>query len=53
MAAVIEALVALSDAEQAFVRSLSDAPITNWNGLTVGRLQASDGLRQALARVAA
>ena len=49
MATVIEALVRLDDDERQFMRSLSDAPQHNWNGLLVGQLQASPALRQTLA----
>jgi L-asparaginase II len=48
MAAVIEALLPLDEAERAFMRGFSDAPLVNWNGIEVGRLQASAGLRKAL-----
>jgi len=30
------------------MRGFSDAPLVNWNGIEVGRLQASAGLRDAL-----
>ena len=53
MAAVIEARVRLDDAERGFLRSLSDLALVNWNGITVGRLQASAGLRTALGGGAA
>ena len=49
MAAVIEARERLDDAESTFMRSLSDLALVNWNGIEVGRLQASPGLRAALA----
>ena len=49
MAAVIEAFVALDDAEAVFMRHFSDLPLTNWNGIEVGRLVATPVLR-ALAR---
>jgi L-asparaginase II len=49
MAAVIEALLPLDEAERSFMRGFSDAPLVNWNGIEVGRLQASAGLRAALA----
>jgi L-asparaginase II len=49
MAAVIEARVTLDDDERRFVHSLSDAALVNWNGIEVGRLQVSAGLRAALA----
>ena len=45
MAALIEAFVALHDAEATFMRSLSDAPLRNWNGIEVGALRASAFLR--------
>lgn len=48
VAAVIEALVTLSDDERGFMAGLSDAAMVNWNGIEVGRLQASAGLRAAL-----
>ena len=53
MAAVIEARVRLDDAERGFMRGFSDAPLVNWNGVLVGRLQASAGLRAALGGPAA
>ncbi len=46
MAAVIEALVTLDDAEAVFVRGFSDHALTNWNGIEVGRLAATALLRQ-------
>ena len=49
MAAVIEVLVTLSDDERSFMAGLSDAAMVNWNGIEVGRLQASAVLRAALA----
>ena len=49
MATVIEALVRLDDDERAFMRGFSDLPLINWNRIEVGRLQASAGLRAALA----
>ena len=51
MAAVIEALLPLSADEQNFMRGFSDAPMVNWNGISVGRLQASALLRTALTDV--
>ena len=45
MAAVIEACVALDDEDAQFMRSLSDASLTNWNGIEVGRLVAAPLLR--------
>ncbi len=46
MAAVIETLLPLAEAEAALLRSFSDAPLVNWNGIEVGRLQAAPALRQ-------
>lgn len=50
MAAVIEAFVALDDAQAVFMRSLSDVALTNWNGLEVGRLRATPALRALRGR---
>jgi L-asparaginase II len=47
MAALIEAYVALDDGEAGFMRSLSDVPLKNWNGIEVGSLRASAALRGA------
>ena len=49
MAAVIEALVALDAAEAGFMRSLSELPMSNWNGIEVGRLRAATLLRSLRA----
>jgi L-asparaginase II len=49
MAAVIEALVALDDAEAVFMRGFSDVALHNWNGIEVGRLRAAPALRSGLA----
>jgi L-asparaginase II len=48
MAAAIEAWVPLDGDERTFMRSLSDVTLKNWNGIHVGELRASAGLRQAL-----
>jgi L-asparaginase II len=45
MAAVIARLVRLSDVERSMIRGLADMPLTNWNGIEVGRLQAAQALR--------
>ena len=37
MAALIEAFVALDDADAGFMRGLSDLPLRNWNGIDRGR----------------
>ena len=49
MAAVIEARVRLTETEHTLLRSLSDVALVNWNKINVGSLQASAGLRAALA----
>ena len=49
MAALIEAFVALDDAEAVFMRESSDVRLVNWNGIEVGRLVATAPLR-SLAR---
>jgi L-asparaginase II len=48
MAAVIEALLPLEGENAALLASLSDARLSNWNGIEVGRLRASAALREAL-----
>jgi L-asparaginase II len=45
MAAVIEALLPLSDDESRFMRSLSEPEMRNWNGITVGGLRPDPSLR--------
>jgi len=45
MAALIEGGVALNDDEARFMRGLSDAKLSNWNGITVGRVEAAQALR--------
>jgi L-asparaginase II len=45
--ALIESLLALDDADRAFVAPLRDVPLTNWNGRTVGRLAAAAELTAA------
>ncbi len=49
MAAVIEAFVALDDTETKFMRSLSEVPLVNWNGIEVGQLRAAAVLRSLRA----
>ncbi|MEO7056203.1 MAG: asparaginase [Caldimonas sp.] len=49
MAAAIEALVKLDDAEATFVHGLADVTLKNWNGIEVGRLRAAPELRAGLA----
>jgi len=50
MAAAIEALVSLADAESTFIRGFSEPTLQNWNGIQVGSLRATETLRTALAR---
>ena len=45
MAALIEALLPLNDADATFMRGFSDVALVNWNGITVGHLQAAEALR--------
>jgi L-asparaginase II len=40
MAALIDRHVRLDEAEHGFVQGLADLPLSNWNGITVGRLRA-------------
>jgi L-asparaginase II len=49
MATVIEALLPLADDEASFLRGFSDCTLRNCNGIAVGALRASDGLRNGLA----
>jgi L-asparaginase II len=49
MAALVEALVPLDDGEAGFMRSLSDVPLANWNGIEVGSLRAAAALRALAA----
>jgi L-asparaginase II len=44
MAAVIRALVRLDDGERAFIGTLADLRLCNWNGTEVGRLRAGSAL---------
>ena len=46
MAAAIETFVALDDGEATLMRSLSDVTLSNWNGIEVGALRASEELRK-------
>ena len=45
--AMIESLLALDDADRAFVEPLRDVTLTNWNGRVVGRLAAASAFAQA------
>ena len=48
MAAAIEALVRMDDAERSFISQRSELALRNWNGIEVGALKASPALRSAL-----
>jgi L-asparaginase II len=50
MAAAIEALVSLDDADSLFMRGFSEPRLQNWNGIQVGALRATDHLRSKMAR---
>ena len=41
LAALLGSLVAADDADAALLGGLADAPLTNWNGIVVGRLRAT------------
>jgi L-asparaginase II len=45
--ALIESLLALDDADRAFVAPLRDVELRNWNGRLVGRLAAARELAQS------
>ena len=47
MAAMIEKLLPLDDADAIFMRSFSDVTMKNWNGIEVGQLRADDRLRSS------
>ncbi len=49
LAALVEALLPLADADAGFVRGFSELPLHNWNGIRVGALRASAALRAAAA----
>lgn len=49
MAAAIEALLPLDDAQATLLGGLSTVALRNWNGIEVGALRAAAGLRSALA----
>ena len=53
MAAVIEALLPLDDAQAALLASYSQLQLHNWQGRLVGEVRAAQRLRAALAQVAA
>jgi L-asparaginase II len=50
MAAVIETLVAAEADDAAFMRRYSDFTLKNWNGIEVGALRATAGLRDVLVK---
>jgi len=46
IAALIEALLPLDDADRAFIAPLRDVTLSNWNGRVVGRLAAAPDFAQ-------
>ena len=50
IAAVISALLPLDAAQDKLLRGYSDMRLSNWEGVAVGRVRASDILRSAVAR---
>jgi len=50
MAALVERLLPLNAQDGQFVRSLSDVTLKNWNGIEVGRLQATSWVREGPGR---
>ncbi|HOM13954.1 MAG TPA: asparaginase [Rubrivivax sp.] len=50
MAALIERFVTLDRAEAGWLHGFSELGLRNWNGIPVGRLAASTGLREGLSR---
>ncbi len=52
LAAVVERLLPLADADRAFLHGFSDLGLVNWNGIEVGRLRASGLLREGAPRAA-
>ena len=50
MAALIEALVKLGDAESQAMTAFSAPLLTNWNGIEVGSVRASKSLSDAVGR---
>jgi hypothetical protein len=45
MAGIIEALLPLNDGDAAFMRTLSEVSMKNWNGIEVGTLRAAASFR--------
>ena len=50
MAALIESGVSIDDQEAQFIHGLSDATLSNWNGIAVGRVAAAKALRSLVLR---
>jgi L-asparaginase II len=46
MASMVDALLALDDADAGFLRSLTAPVMTNWNGIEVGGLRPAEALQQ-------
>jgi L-asparaginase II len=47
LAAVLQSLLCAEGADQAFLQTVSDARMVNWNGIEVGRLRAAQALHAA------
>ena len=47
LAALLQTLLCAEGADEAFLKTVSDAPLVNWNGIEVGRLRAAQALRAA------
>jgi len=45
MAGILEALLPLNDGDAAFMRTLSEVSMKNWNGIEVGTLRAAASFR--------
>ena len=50
MAALLQRLLTLDGADDALLKGLSDVPLRNWNGIEVGRLQATAATRGHASR---
>jgi len=53
MAALIQGLLPLSEAQRAVVSPYTDKPLRNWNGIETGRLRVAGGLIEQAAKAGA
>ena len=53
LAAVLQALLQPAGEDAALLTLLADAPLVNWNGIEVGRLQAAPALHPSALRASA